>query len=155
MNKTLVVNWNKVIKPKDEIYILGDLFLKGTGKEVNEVLRKLKGKKYLIKGNHEKYLDDPAFDKNLFVWVKDYYTFKSNKQKFVLFHYPILEWEGYYTGSILLYGHVHNNNSEYFNKILGSKAINVGADMTDYQPISLNEILEIVKSNCQNETLEE
>jgi len=40
----------------DEIYVLGDFLYKGDGRKADELLSRLKGKKYLIKGNHEKYL---------------------------------------------------------------------------------------------------
>jgi len=112
-------------------------------------LRRLRGRKYLIRGNHEKYLNQSEFDTTLFEWVKDYHTFKENKQQYVLFHYPILEWEGYFRGSILIYGHVHNNHSAYFAKTLGPNAVNVGADMLDFTPISQTQILKLVAKRKQ------
>lgn len=145
MNREIIKNWNAVVKsPKDEVYILGDFVYKGDGEQANRILKQLRGKKYLIKGNHEKYLNDKNFDDSHFEWIKDYYSFKYNKRKFVLFHYPILEWDGYYRRSIHLYGHVHNKRTDYFNGILGINAVNVGADMIDYKPISIDEIVDIV-----------
>ena len=147
MNQQLIKNWNSVVKnPKDEVYILGDFVYKGTGKQANEVQEKLRGKKYLIKGNHESYLKEDEFDSTLFEWVKDYHSFKYNKKKLVLFHYPILEWDGFFNGSIHLYGHVHNTRIQYFNEMLGVRALNVGADMLDYKPISIDEVFEIVRN---------
>ena len=64
-----------------------------------------------------------------FEWIKPYHVFKENKNQYVLFHYPILEWEGFYQNSILLYGHVHNHKVSYFNEMLGPYAVNVGADL--------------------------
>jgi calcineurin-like phosphoesterase family protein len=52
----------------------------------------------------------------------------------------------YFQKSILLYGHVHNNPPDYFNQTLGSRAINVGADMIDYKHICIDEILNIIHS---------
>lgn len=145
MNRKLISNWNQVVAENDEVYILGDFLFRGKAEQANEVLTSLNGKKYLIKGNHEHYLDSPDFDQNLFEWVKDYYTFRYKKRKFILFHYPILEWEDYFQNSIHLYGHVHNNRTDYFKDILGDRAINVGADMIDFTPISIEQILDIVK----------
>ena len=31
MNEALIRNWNKIVKPTDEIYILGDFTMKGAG----------------------------------------------------------------------------------------------------------------------------
>lgn len=144
MNDTLIKNWNSVVKPTDEVYILGDFLYKGTGKQANELLGSLNGRKYLIKGNHEHYLKSADFNTSLLEWIKDYHTFVYYKRKFILFHYPILEWEGYHHNSIHLYGHVHNNQSDYFSDILGNRAINVGADMIDFKPISIEKILDLV-----------
>lgn len=146
MHRVLIQNWNAVVRPRDMVYILGDFLYKGTADDANKILRKLRGEKFLVRGNHEKYLVQPDFDSSLYGWVKDYYEFKLNQQKVVLFHYPILEWNGYFQGAIQLYGHVHNNDSEKFAEILGSRAINVGVDMNEFMPVSLEEILERVKA---------
>ncbi|WP_137625088.1 metallophosphoesterase [Lactiplantibacillus pingfangensis] len=147
MNEQLIRNWNTVVRsPKDEIYILGDFVYHGTGKQAETILKQLRGKKYLIRGNHEKYLKDQDFNVSLFEWVKDYYSFKYAKRKFVLFHYPILEWDGYYHDAIQLYGHVHNTRTEYFEHVLGNNALNVGVDVINYQPISIDEVMAIVNS---------
>jgi hypothetical protein len=42
-NKTLIQNWNSSVDDRDEIYILGDLIFKGTGMEVDEIVKKLNG----------------------------------------------------------------------------------------------------------------
>lgn len=145
MNQTLIQNWNSYVKEQDEIYILGDLFYRGTGSQVNEILNKLKGKKYLIRGNHDKFLDYDDFDSSAFEWVKDYYVLDYEKRKFILFHYPILEWQGYFRDSIHLYGHVHNSSKDPVQKerldVLGTKAINVGVDVNNYFPINIKDII--------------
>lgn len=144
MNQTIIDNWNATINKEDEVYILGDFIVRGTGQQANQILKQLNGKKYLIKGNHDHFLDDKEFDITLFEWVKNYYTFRYNKIKFVLFHYPILEWDGYYNNSIHLYGHVHNNNCDYYSKVLGPRAINVSVEMLNYFPISIDKIMKRV-----------
>lgn len=139
---TLIKNWNKTVKPTDEIYILGDLTMSNDGGYVNDLLSKLNGRKYLIIGNHENYLNDPAFDTTCYEWVKDYYEFNYNGIKFVLFHYPILEWNGYFKKSIHLYGHVHNTRQAYFESIMDKRAINVGVDIINYTPICIDTLID-------------
>jgi calcineurin-like phosphoesterase family protein len=149
MNKTLIQNWNSYITDKDEIYILGDLIFKGTGTEATEIIKKLRGKKYLIKGNHDKFIEDNNFDKSNFEWIKDYYILNYQKINFVLFHYPIFEWDGYFRNAVHLYGHVHNSGNNYEQQkkfeILGKKAINVGVDVNNYYPIEITKIIEMVQ----------
>ena len=145
MHRMLIRKWNALVTPKDEIYILGDFIFKGSGTDANELLEKLNGRKYLIRGNHDKFLEDSAFNRQAFAWVQDYYVLTYNKRKFVLFHYPILEWEGYYGNTIHLYGHVHNSgkdpDQEARFEILGNRAVNVGVDVHHFYPVSIESIL--------------
>lgn len=65
INRQLSRNWNQVVRnPTDEVYILGDFLYQGTGAQANALLKQLNGKKYLIKGNHDDYLNDDQFDPN-------------------------------------------------------------------------------------------
>jgi len=145
MNKQLIQNWNAYVTNRDEIYILGDFMYKGSPEEANNILRKLNGKKYLIRGNHDKFLDNEQFDLSLFEWVKDYYVLNYNKKKFVLFHYPILEWAGYFGDAVHLYGHVHNSTKDPIQKarldVLGKRAFNVGVDVNNYFPVEIKTII--------------
>ena len=151
MNKTLINNWNTYVTDHDEVYILGDFMHKGNAKTANEILSRLKGKKYLIKGNHENYLSDPHFNLHLFEWIKDYHAVTLDGIKFILFHYPILEWDNYFRGSIHLYGHVHNSgirHPEYGEKLqlLGPRAVNIGVDVNDFYPLSIKAIFEKIET---------
>jgi len=151
MHRTLIQNWNAYVSERDEIYILGDFTFNSTGDEANRILKRLKGKKYLIRGNHDKFLKDDAFDTSAFEWIKDYYVLDYKKLKFVLFHYPILEWQGFFGDAIHLYGHVHNSNKDPKQasrlKVLTSRAINVGVDVNNYFPISIEQILKQTKTH--------
>ena len=132
MHSTLISNWNAVVSNRDDIYILGDFIYKGNGSQANEILRKLNGKKYLIKGNHEKYLNDSAFDSSAYERIKDYHVLDYKDSRFVLFHYPILEWEHYHRKTVHLYGHIHNNKHQHPE----DRAINVGVDNNYFFPVS-------------------
>jgi len=58
MNSALIENWNSVVSMKDEVYILGDFLIGGSGSKANKILEQLNGFKYLIRGNHDEYTDD-------------------------------------------------------------------------------------------------
>ena len=53
MNKVLIENWNNTVTDFDTIFHLGDVALTNES-EMKEIVPKLKGKKILIKGNHDK-----------------------------------------------------------------------------------------------------
>jgi len=135
MDQTIIKNWNSTIQEDDEIYVLGDFFW--TRKDFIKYKDKLKGRKYLIKGNHDSnYLNKEA--EEYFEWVKDYYVLKYNKVKHILFHYPILNWDGMWRGSKHLHGHTHNKEVDY----IVDNAHNVGVDINGFRPICINEIEE-------------
>ena len=51
MDEAMIQNWNDRVTGNDTVYILGDMFFRSTNAE--EILKRLKGKKRLIVGNHD------------------------------------------------------------------------------------------------------
>jgi calcineurin-like phosphoesterase family protein len=128
--------------------------------ELISLVARLRGKKILVKGNHDD-LKDYRY-KQLFEEVCDYKEVTDSvdgvNKKLVLFHYPIYSWKGMRSGTILLYGHTHNSTEdELYQKALkelyqtGSihtpdkeiKAYNVGCmkPWINYTPRTLKEIV--------------
>src|SRR5690554_5547610 len=52
MHRAIIKNWNKVVKNTDIVIIVGD-FGKGSFEFFKEVLKKLKGLKLFVRGNHD------------------------------------------------------------------------------------------------------
>ena len=141
MDSALTSNWNIRVKPEDEVYILGDFTMR-PAEEAHEYLTRLNGRKYFIRGNHDKFLNSFELYADDFKWVKDYHVLKAFGYRFVLFHYPILEWDGFFRNSIHLYGHIHNNEiSTGRAKAQGGQMFNVGVDVTGFVPVSINEVI--------------
>ena len=141
MNKKIIANWNNIVKANDEVYILGDVTLKGAS-NANTVLSQLKGKKYLIKGNHDHFVEEKNFHSYIFEWVKDYYELEYESNFFVLFHYPLEEWNKFYRGAYHLHGHQHNNSLyNYENLQKGLRKYDVGVDANNFKPVSIDEII--------------
>lgn len=138
MNEILIENYNKLVKPNDIVYHLGDFCFAGL-QQAESVFNRLNGQKILIEGNH----DSDACFKLKWAWMKNYYELKTDKAKFVLFHYPMASWSGAYRNVIHLHGHCHHK--------LGSKnlrRVDVGVDGPgyNYAPISIDYILELIKN---------
>lgn len=141
MDEALIRNWNGKVSPEDEIFILGDLTLKGP-KRANELLEQLHGRKYLIRGNHDGYVDHVSFHKEHFLWVRDYYELTYQGRLFVLCHYPLLSWNRMRAGAFHLHGHMHNRPSRNeSNRKLGIARLDVGADAQAMAPVSIEELL--------------
>ena len=52
MNEALIDNWNKRVKPRDHIYVLGDFSWNGVQK-MKLITQRLNGYKHLVRGNHD------------------------------------------------------------------------------------------------------
>lgn len=139
MDSTIIKNWNEKVTNNDRVFILGDICMDRSSETVDKIMPKLNGQKFLIKGNHDYFLDNKSTLK-YFGWVKDHYKLNINGHKVVLFHYPILDWDCKFHGAVHCYGHIHNNTT--FDIGL---AYNVGVDVNDFKPISWEEICEKLK----------
>lgn len=173
MHDFMIKAWNEKVNKRDEVYILGDVSY-GTAVETNEILEKLNGKLYLIRGNHDnRFLKKSEFRLERFEWVKDYYEGNDNKRKVILSHYPLLCYNGQYRTNeagvpktFMLYGHVHDSHDqrlvEEFVRITRERVIfdregkekqipcnllNCFCMYSDYKPLSLDEWLEFWRKN--------
>lgn len=130
----LINKWNSVVRKQDTVYFLGDFCLKN--KEYTEnVLKQLKGKKFLIRGNHDKSLNGLE---NYFEWVGDIKEakFTNNQFKFIdpnetfcveMCHFPFLSWNRRPHGTCHIHGHCHGGIDEV-NIKMNELRVDVGFD---------------------------
>ena len=156
MDETLISNWNQTVTNNDTIYILGDfIWLKES--EWPVWVSRLKGRKVLIRGNHDPK-NFSATTKALFQEIADYKEIMDGDRKVIMSHYPIpFHKSDYSDRTWMLYGHVHVTwEYDYLKKIrkeiklnsvevsrpLGN-FINVGCMMPymDYTPKTLDDII--------------
>ena len=174
MNEVLVENWNKTVKPNDEVFHLGDhTYGVVDGNQLERMSfwnEKLNGRKHLILGNHDdlETWNEGMHSKFLncgFSSIHQYLDLKRNGKHFVMFHYPMEDWDGRYRGSIHLHCHTHQKVLERpllpyvensgltmesdTNLVLPARypevqycnRFNVTVEATKYTPISLDEIV--------------
>lgn len=166
MNQYMINQWNSRVRHGDEVVILGDFCMSKKAGEAEEILRQLKGRKYMIIGNHDYYLNDQDFDRSLFKWIESYKELNDNRRKIILSHYPIFCYNGQYRRNgegipktYMLYGHVHNTFDEILinefiqrtrecrREVRGSdeqqnipcQMINCFCMFSDYVPLTLDE----------------
>ena len=146
MDDALIKNWNNVVNPRDEVYMLGDLTMRPAA-EAHGYLSRLNGRKYFIRGNHDRFLKGFEPYEGDFEWVKDYHVLRTEGRRLVLFHFPILEWDQFYRGALHLYSHVHNGEKSAERlAVLTGPAFNVGVDVNDFKPVSIEAILSLAES---------
>lgn len=159
MNAELIRRHNAVVKPTDVVYHLGDFSLWKHAPAA--ILPHLKGTHHLIAGNHDWCHPVTAKKKTLamqeayrragFASVQLEMELPIAGQLVTLHHMPFAncgkeEVDSRYThlrprdtGQILLHGHVH----EHWR--IRGRMINVGVDVWDYAPVSMDQIAELVR----------
>lgn len=164
MNDNLLYNWNSVVDMDDTVYVLGDIAM-GKIADTLPLFNLLSGYKILVPGNHDrcwlghnkhgmwidKYEDvgfsivgnDPDNYGGVVDWQDDDGNIIAD-----LNHFPFYgdsgdedryeDFRPVNHGQWLLHGHVHDTWR------VRDRMINVGVDVWDYHPISLDTIKEII-----------
>ena len=129
MDEALVAAWNDKVKPEDTVYHLGDVTFKKL-----EMVSRLNGTKILIRGNHDRGFTSTKLNLAGFsaVFCKPE-VFEIEGTRILMMHAP-QQVEGA-TASITLCGHVHDS---WKHK---DGYINVGVDVWNWSPVTLEEIL--------------
>lgn len=99
MDQTLIANWNAVVRPKDEVWYLGDFAHRIDAKRKRAIFDLLNGIKHLVVGNHDdaETLQLPWASQNQIVQLR------INGARAVLCHYGMRVWPGQHRGAIHLF----------------------------------------------------
>ncbi len=128
---------NERVAAEDVLWVVGDFSLAPL--EQAEVYRqRIRCREVnLVWGNH----DLPSYE-GLFQRTMEQGMIKHQGQKIWLNHYPMRSWDKSFHGAWHLFGHVHGRlqaEDEANPKLL---ARDVGVDVTDYRPLSFEEVAE-------------
>lgn len=132
-NKAIMDAWFKVVRPDDQVYVMGDI---SSGKNDDErralsLLYYLPGRKRLITGNHDSVAgihraESPNISmfRDVFKSINDYGRIKMERHQVLLSHYPYLasgdgptrgparyeEFRLADRGSYLIHAHTHHTD---------------------------------------------
>lgn len=134
MDEHLVDCWNKVVKPKDTVYHLGDVCI---NRRALKTVERLNGRKILIKGNHDVFRANEYLE--YFEDIRAYKIFA--KHRIICSHIPIHP-ESLNRWDANFHGHLHANNIPFYSES-GEKYYCVSVEQNNYEPISLDKMLEI------------
>ena len=147
---TIVNNYNEIVTDNDIVLFVGDL---AHGRHYNKrilskIIKSMKGKKILIKGNHDTFSD--TYYRTLFIDVKEYIEIG----KYFISHYPCYESKWMLTETekthqkiinrdnceVVIHGHIHNKNPNLWEPD-GIHRINVSVDYSpnEFKPIHLDD----------------
>ena len=141
MDTAILVRFNEIVKPEDELWILGDLAMSGNEKEWNRVYYSLNCQNiHFIQGNHDtdnkidKYINDYGFEFHGYADIMKY----SKRRTFYLSHYPTIvgNFEDGRPSMWNISGHTHSK--EKFS--IYPNVYNVAVDAHNCYPVSIETI---------------
>ena len=99
MDELMIESWNKLVKPTDKVYHLGDVFYKSGNSD--EIAKRLNGTKVLARGNHDRR--EAQWYLKYFKDVRATFHIDGN---YLLSHFPIHpDSKGRFVRG--LHGHIH------------------------------------------------
>ena len=162
MDQVLIDNWNSVVSENDTTYYLGDFTLGNLDMFYNYI-KDLNGNINIVPGGHDRrWLKNfhSAYwkGKEKIKILDPLYTLKVHNKEtnthdtIVLCHYPMLSWDKSHYGSIHLHGHSHgtigsvgkSGDIQLPPNQRNGKRLDVGVDVHNYYPISLDTVKEIL-----------
>lgn len=126
MNNTIIDNFNNKVCKNDIAYHIGDFALISNPQAV-DIIQKLNGKHYFIKGSHDRWINNDIRSSYLM-------EIKIEGKTIVLCHYAMRVWPKSHYGSWHLYGHSHGKLPSY------GLSYDVGVDNNNFFPVSYEEI---------------
>lgn len=140
MTREIIKRHNSVVTEKDTVYHIGDFSFAGPDRAtyVEMLMRRLNGTHILILGNHER-IDAMKLVDVGFHSVHTSLSFEENGHLLVMAHDPSI-WNVVSNMDplpVFIHGHIHN----VWKSIIDKKMVNVGVDVWDFHPVSLEQIL--------------
>lgn len=149
MNEGIIRNWNEIVKPEDEVYVLGDIMLKDNEKGI-ECWNRLNGTKHIILGNHDTSPRVALYKAAPDTIVEGYaMPFVYHHHNFFLSHYPTLTTnfdveEPLKKRVINLCGHVHT--MDRFSDFDKGLIYHVELNAHHNRPVSIDQIIEDINN---------
>ena len=138
MDEALIRGWNETVADGDTVYVVGDVGYNG-GHVPLDALRRLRGRKHLIRGNHDTGFADAGRLYECFETVTDFNEIDDVESHILLCHYPII----YRKRGYMIHGHLHHGRGEEYQMLRElPKVLNAGVDVNFYRPVTLEQLVE-------------
>ena len=141
MDEVIITNWNSVVRDNDDVYIIGD-FCYRSAKSPLWYLKRLKGRKHLIIGNHDNHLLNDEVAIKEFASVDKMTYLKDGEYTITLCHFPMAEWNKYHSGAWHIYGHIHAHTEGCYQFLKNEdRALNAGCMINYYTPVNIEQLI--------------
>ena len=154
MDETMVERWNAVVRPQDTVYHLGDVVI---NKKSLHHVKRLNGKKRLVRGNHDIFKDEDYRE----VGFESLYGVRVFVDQFILSHIPLHPDCVTERFRVNVHGHLHANEVmekfqvtgddiyPYEDERIDPRYLCVSVEHTDYRPLSFDEVEARIKARWE------
>jgi calcineurin-like phosphoesterase family protein len=151
-DEAIIANWNSVVEPEDDVYVLGDIML-GDNEWGRECMNRLEGRIHLIRGNHD--TDKRWYEVYPYIHTVEEmcgwaHVIHYRKYHFYLSHFPTdtanIEAESLHQCMLNLFGHTHSKDKFRADQPM---YYNVALDANDNTPVLLDNIIERMKNKVK------
>ena len=141
MNETMLARWNAKVREDDRVYVIGDLFFRANAPE--EILKRLKGRKTLILGNHDHSWTGKVELSHYFDGVHTMLETSDGVHTLTLCHYPMMTFN-HCMRAFMIHGHIHGNtNADYWPYLkTHERILNASVEVNNYEPVTFDELVE-------------
>lgn len=145
MDEAMIERWNAKVQPHDVVYHLGDVVI---NRKFLHLVKRLNGKKRLVRGNHDIFKDQDYRD----VGFDSLYGVRVFTDKFILSHIPLHPDCITHRFKANVHGHLHANEVMWTrtNMVHGTmtglvtepdpRYLCVSVEHTNYEPLSFDEV---------------
>jgi calcineurin-like phosphoesterase family protein len=135
----IIKNWNNTVRRNDVVLHLGD-FSFGDIHKVYDIRRRLNGKLYLIRGNHDRH--SIAWYRRLDIKAISPFTVKINNKSYYFSHKAKKDISRKKSN---IHGHWHDKCPLIYENEKGNINANLSVEVIGYTPIKFKHIMELVK----------
>lgn len=146
MNETMIERHNAKVKQQDTVYFLGDVVI---NKRYLELVKRMNGRKILIRGNHDIFRDEEYRE----VGFEQIHGVRVFVDKFIMSHIPL--HPDCVTGRfrVNVHGHLHANQVTWNHPTDGvgydPRYLCVCVEQTDFAPLHFDEVEERIQQRWE------
>jgi calcineurin-like phosphoesterase family protein len=134
MNETMIERHNAKVKEQDTVYFLGDVVI---NKKYLELVKRMNGRKILIRGNHDIFKDEDYRA----VGFEQMHGVRVFVDKFILSHIPLHPECVTERFRVNVHGHLHANQIMWAHEP-DPRYLCVCVEQTDFTPLHFDEVEE-------------
>ena len=139
MDEIMVDNWNKTVRSNDTVYHLGDVVI---AKRNLETVKRLNGRKILIRGNHDIFKDKDYYEAGF----EQIHGVRVFVDQFILSHIPLHPDCVSERFKRNVHGHLHGNRIMWAPKHpkqleIDPRYLSVCVEQINFTPISFDDVM--------------